>query len=388
MRPRPRAVPLERHELSPCPGSVKTGRQPCEKTVTDESVAFPDRSVAPAGRRITKSQAQRDWACWPDVCFFTGMERCPTLFGDLPVTGLVDRYPDGSVKAVYLGGPVSLATSAGVLCPQHTINDSRRQNLPPLTFFPNGQIRSLPLEHSTLVTTPIGEVPAELVTFHDNGALARVFPLNGKLSGYWTEADEAALATPLTVPLAMGPLSARFVAIAFDAAGNLRSLTLWPDEEVLVPTPVGELPARQGISLAPDGSLRSLEPARPVPVPTPVGSILAYDPDAVGISGDANSLVFSPDGAVAAVSTIRTAVTATLADGTHLTLAPSQRESLCGDSEHEPVALHLHFFPDRLETRATPAAAPTIVPVAGTTFATRPHIAAFAAPSAPRRCAG
>ena len=315
------------------------------------------------------------------------MELLETPYGAVPVKGLVDRYPDGQLRAVYPAGPVGLHTTAGSLCPQHTIDDSRRQTLPPLTFHPNGRIRSLPLETRTAVETPIGTLPAELVTFHPNGALARVFPLNGKLSGYWTEADEAALAEPLTIPLPAGPISARFVAVAFDPEGRLRSLTMWPDEEVSVATPIGPIPSRMGVSLYPDGGLRSLEPAKPVPVPTPAGTILAFDPDADGICGDLNSLVFSPEGQVTRVATVRTAVTAQLPDGSRRTFEPGQRESLCGDSEREPVALTLDFHPDRVEARTSAGQPPVVIPTAGTVFIARPHIAAFAVPFAPRRCA-
>ena len=45
---------------------------------------------------------------------------------------------------------------------------------------------------------------AELVTFHADGSLRRVFPLNGKLSGYWTEADEGALAKAMELSTPLG----------------------------------------------------------------------------------------------------------------------------------------------------------------------------------------
>ena len=185
-----------------------------------------------------------------------------------------------------------------------------------------------------MVETPAGRLPAELVTFHANGAVARVFPLNGKLSGYWTEADEARLAETLTVSTPLGALAARIVAVAFDPAGGLRSLTFWPDEVVPVASPVGEIPVRLGVSFHPGGALRSVEPARPVPVATPIGPIKAYDPDAVGISGDDNSLEFAPDGGVVRVATIGTSVTVHLPDGSETVLSPGLRESICGDGEH------------------------------------------------------
>lgn len=314
------------------------------------------------------------------------MDTITTRYGDLPVDGPVDRHPDGEVRSACLAGPVDLVTSLGRLRPQHTIDDARRQTLPAVTFHPGGQVRSLPLERRTVVATPAGELPAELVTFHENGAVARVFPLNGKLSGYWTEADEARLAEPLTVVTSVGPVTARFVAVAFDALGGLRSLTLWPGDSVTVRAPFGKVAARLGLSFHGGGALRSLEPARPVEVPTPVGPVWAYDPDAVGVSGDDNSLVFSPSGAVSRVATVRTAVTARLADGTRRVVTPGQRESLCGESEQEPVPLVLEFFPDRVTARHGAGNPVASLPLDGTAFATRPHVAAFEVALTPRRC--
>jgi hypothetical protein len=309
-----------------------------------------------------------------------------THYGPLPVTGTVERHPDGTLRAACLDSPVFLATSLGLLRPQHTMDDTRHQSLVPVAFHQNGLIRSLPLEARTMVATPAGELPVELVTFHDTGAVARVFPLNGKLSGYWTEADEARLAETLTISTPLGPMTAKFVAVAFDAAGGLRSLTLWPDEVVTVATPAGEARARLGLSFHPNGALRSLEPAGPLEVPTPVGSVRAYDPDAVGVCGDDNSLVFSPEGVVTRVATIGTAVTARLADGSETALAPGLRESLCGEGESEPVPLGLEFFPDRITARGLADGRTVTLPTAGTTFTARPYVAAFAVPFAPRRC--
>lgn len=306
-----------------------------------------------------------------------------TRYGEFPVSGPVDTYSDGTVRAAFIDGPILLATSLGMLTPQHTMDDTRRQTLPPVTFHANGQVRSLPLETSILVATPVGTLPAELVTFHENGAVARVFPLNGKLSGYWTEADEARLAETLTVTTPLGPLCARIVAVAFDPAGALRSLTLWPDEVVTVASPAGEIAVRLGLSFHAGGALRSVEPARPVAVATPVGTVKAYDPDAVGVSGDDNSLVFASDGTVLRVATIGTTVTARLADGAEVALSPGLRESICGDGDHEPAPLILEFHPDRLTARGMTN---LTVPTAGTAFATRPYLAAFAVPFAPKRC--
>ncbi len=314
------------------------------------------------------------------------MELLETPYGPLPVAGPVDRHPDGTARAVFLDGPVALQTSLGRLVPQHTIDDHRRMHKPPVTFFPNGRVRSLPLEARTVVATPAGPLPAELVTFHYNGAVARVFPLNGKLSGYWTEADEAGMAETLRVKTPLGPMAARFVAVAFDPEGRLRSLTLWPGEEVVARTPVGNAPVRLGLSFHPDGGLRSVEPARPLEVQTPVGPVWAYDPDAVGISGDDNSLVFDGRGAVRRVATVRTAVAARLPDGSRQEVAPLVRDSICGDGDHELTPLVLEFAADAVLARHGSGPLRIRWPRNGAAFAARPFVAAFAVSFAPKQC--
>lgn len=315
------------------------------------------------------------------------METVTTAYGSLPIAGRPDTYPDGGIKAMYVHGPVALETSLGRLVPQYTIDDSRRMHQPPLTFHANGQVRSLPLETRTVVETPAGAIPAELVTFHANGAVARVFPLNGKLSGYWTEADEARLAEVLRLDTPIGPLASKFVAAAFDAQGMLRSLTLWPGEVVTVPTPVGNAPVRLGLSFHATGELRSLEPARPLETPTPVGKVWAFDPDAVGISGDENSLAFSPAGAVTRIATVRTSLSARLADGSCIEVAPLVRESICGDGDREITPLVLEFDAAVLTARHGSLGRPAaIVPREGTTFAAKPFVSDFAVPLSPKQC--
>lgn len=314
------------------------------------------------------------------------MDTLDTRYGPLTVHGPVERHPDGSPRAVFVAAPFALDTAAGRLIPQHSIDDSRRMHKPPLTFFANGQVRSAPLERRTVVETPAGPLPAELVTFHENGAVARVFPLNGKLSGYWTEADEAGLAETLPLPTPIGTIAARFVAVAFDPEGRLRSLTLWPGEEVVARAPCGNAPVRLGVSFHADGTVRSLEPARPLEVSTPAGPIWAYDPDAVGISGDDNSLVFDRDGQVARVATVRSAVTARLPGGQRRELCPQVRDSLCGDGDHELTPLVLDFTAGSLVARHGQAGPFAVIPRAGVHFSVRPFVAAFAVSFAPKQC--
>lgn len=250
------------------------------------------------------------------------MEILDTLYGPIPASGFVERFEDETVMSCTPASAVVFETPLGPLTAQHSTDDLRRRTVQSLSFHPTGVLRALPLEQPTRIETPAGPVDAELLTFHPDGALNRVFPLNGKLSGYWTQEDEGRLARPVRLDTPAGPVEARLIAACFNPGGALLSLTLWPGEVLEVPTPLGSMPARVGVSFRPDGTLRSLEPARPQSVPTPAGFIQAYDLDAVGICGDVNSLGFAPDGSVERLSTTLSRVLATGPGGEELAFTP------------------------------------------------------------------
>lgn len=320
------------------------------------------------------------------------MERIETRYGSIEVTGVVERYAGGAVLSLTPAGRAVFDTPLGRLEAQRTTDDLRRRTVQSVLFHKNGVLKSLPLEQPTRIDTPAGSLEAELVTFHPDGSPCRVFPLNGKLSGYWTQDDEGGLARPVTFRTPLGQVTARIIALCFyppgtdESGGALRSITLWPGDTLAVPTPVGELAARVGLSFRPDGSLRCLEPARPQSVPTPVGKIMAFDLDAVGINGDRNSLAFAPDGTVERVATSLTRLIATHPDGRTETFSPGTRESLCGDADVEPVPLLLEFSPEAVTLRTTPLSPPTILPTQGRTFCTEPFLREFANPFGVRAC--
>lgn len=316
------------------------------------------------------------------------MEKIPTRHGDIPVSGCQEWHPGGQLMSCAPAAEAVLHTSVGPLVPQHSTDDLRKRTVQAILFHPNGQLRSLPLEHPTEVDTPAGRLTAELVTFHPDGALSRVFPLNGKLSGYWTQEDEGGLARPVALSTPLGNISARIIGVSFDPAGRLRSITLWPGEALAVPTPVGVLAARVGVSFRADGTVRCLEPAKPQPVPTPVGVINAYDLDAVGISGDVNSLAFAPDGGVERIATSLTTLRVAHPDGGQDVFSPASRESLCGDTDREPVPMLLTFGGGNVAILRQPGTPPTVLPLGGRTFRTEPYLEIFAHPFGKMACAG
>ncbi len=315
------------------------------------------------------------------------METVSTPYGRVPVVGIVERFEDGAVMSCTPACEAVFETPLGSLCAQHTTDDLRRRTVQAISFHHTGALRALPLERPTRIETPAGPMVVELVTFHPDGSLCRAFPLNGKLSGYWTQEDEGRLATPLELHTPLGPMRARYIGACFAPAGALLSLTLWPGEVLTVPTPVGPLAARVGVSFRPGGGLRSLEPAKPQSIPTPAGLIQAYDLDAVGISGDVNSLGFGRDGSITRVSTSLTRV---LASGPHedeRVYAPESRESLCGDGEREPVPMRLEFEEGLARIRTRDDVPWQELDLSAWTLRTEPYLVQFANPFGRLGCA-
>ncbi len=279
-----------------------------------------------------------------------------------------------------------ITTPYGQLIPQHTTDDLRKRELFPVEYHPSGGVKSLPLESQTPMRTPVGVVPAELVSFHENGVINRIFPLNGKLSGYWSQEDEAGLAEPVTLTTPAGLLTVRVLGLSFYDTGALRSITLWPEETMSIPSPAGPVVTRIGVCFTPDGAVRSLEPAKPTPIATPAGEIMAYDPDAVGVNGDVNSLAFDDRGEVARVATTLTRLTGVSPDGRTTAYVPEQRESLCSESEQEIVPMVISFSPDEVTVRTNPDAPATRIPRQGHVFFAEPFLPQLSSPFSGLRC--
>lgn len=273
------------------------------------------------------------------------MPAIDTPFGVLETLPGIDFFPDGSVRSCIAARACPLTTPLGTLVPQFSARDQRKRQLPAISFHQNGMIRNLPLEEQVMVATPLGLVAAEQVTLYDTGAVRRVFPLNGTLSGYWTQEDEARLARNLTLDTPMGVVEVLPVCVYFGPRGNLRSLTLWPGTVIDVPTPQGSVAVRTGLAFYDSGALRSVEPARPVSVPTPLGDLLAFDPDAIGVSGDQNSLRFCENGALFGLVTAAHAFDLELENGRTRRLAPTLRRHPCDGERLEAAPMSLEFRP-------------------------------------------
>ncbi|MGJ3524202.1 hypothetical protein ACR4XJ_14375 [Nitratidesulfovibrio sp. D1] len=285
-------------------------------------------------------------------------------------------HPDGSPAEVLLEARIELSTPAGVLVPQYVPEDPRRQRVQPVELHPGGGLKAVSLQERVVIETPAGPMAAERVTFHPGGRLRRVFPLDGKISAYWSVENETALAVPQRMETPIGVVTARIISAHFFPSGALRSVTLWPGERVTIATPQGPASVSVGFSFHESGALRSFEPDAPFEAKTPVGVLLAFDTDPEGgMAADLNSLQFDEGGSVTALTTATDKVVVTCnavaeagpdawpaccpdcarwaaATGRQarqpgrLALGPGFRDSLCGTTPTDLVPLRVGFTAD------------------------------------------
>jgi hypothetical protein len=271
------------------------------------------------------------------------MRTISTKYGSLQGISSIEFFDDGSIKGCMVTELNELVTPLGVLVPQFETDKVRRKYTSSVTFYNNGNIRSMALHRQTPIPTSLGKFPAELLTFYENGNLKRLFPLNGKISAYWTEEDEYCLAQELDFDFSFGNFKKKVIALYFYESGSVKGLTFWPGDSVDIHSPIGEVKARIGITLYPDGQLKSFEPNAPVTAATPIGAITAYNPDAIGIHGDMNSFVFYEDGRIKSLMSSHNLVTITDQNGRKEAVSPRLKRSLLHDSKIDIVPLSIIF---------------------------------------------
>jgi hypothetical protein len=270
-----------------------------------------------------------------------------TPYGVYSGVAKTELYPDGRIQGISLEDRNVIVTHAGDLIPFYGTEQLRRKNKASVTFHQNGMIKVVALEEQQEVMTPIGELPAELITFYDTGEVHRVFPLDGKISGFWSEEDERALNIPFTFELDFGAFTALLSSICFFRSGEIKSLTLFPGEQIEIShSQIGAIKVRHGVSLYDTGQLESLEPAEPLQLTTPIGLLTAFDPNAIGVNADSNSLRFDREGRTVS---LRTAINRIIAsrrrDGRTAVFQPSAIRLNDDDdiARIDPVELAFHY---------------------------------------------
>ena len=142
----------------------------------------------------------------------------------------IELFPDGSIRSGFPQQEYQFDTKYGSFKAQYSNDEARKQTINSLEFFECGSIRKLSLEEQTSVQTKHGEIPAELILFYNSKEIRKIFPLNGRITGYWSEKDEYNLADELEFIIDDIHIKGKFINIEFYENQTLKSLLLWPNE--------------------------------------------------------------------------------------------------------------------------------------------------------------
>lgn len=221
------------------------------------------------------------------------------------IKGIVssDFYSEGTLRECKLNEYSQIATKYGVLVPQYTEDEARRKYINSLTFYRNGNIKSIALQEISKIITNQGSFSAELVTFYEDENIKRIFPFNGKITGYWTEENEYELCPEFEFGFEFAEFKKKVIGIQFYESEAIKSITFWPKDLIDIQAPFYSSEVRIGLSLYENGKIKSCEPSKPTLVKTPIGDIAAYDVNALAINGDNNSLCFNEDGTIKSMIT-------------------------------------------------------------------------------------
>ena len=278
-----------------------------------------------------------------------------TSYGTLSGISSSMTYGDGSLKSCIFNAKNCIKTPVGDIVPQYRaaeFGERQKKHRSSLSFYEGGQLKSASLDVAMPLQTPLGVYKAEFVTFYPDGAVKRIFPLNGQIDGFWSEQMEGELAEVLDFDLPVGKFSAKIISLSFYPGGELKSITLWPGQRIMIDTPVGTLPVRTGFSLYEDGSVRSVEPARVVELPTPIGLIKAFDPEMIGMNAEQNSVQFTPEGLLCSVKTVNTGIRVFTASGEEKLIEPLEAASLIDINDMRTVPMQVDFTENAVQIAA------------------------------------
>lgn len=256
-----------------------------------------------------------------------------TKYGILNGAHLIGQYINGESEYYSIDEISKLKVLDYTLVPLYGYHDTRRKELPAIRLYENGNIRNISLNDFTKITTEVGDFEVEKIVFYKEGMISRLFLLDGKLSGFWSEEDEYKLAKTQNFNIPIGKFEAKVISLHFYRTGKLDSITFWPKERIVLNIGEQKVKLRIGISLYEDGSLKSCEPAKATLINTPIGKIEAFDRNTLGIHGESNSLKFYNNGEVKAIVTCTNAIEVLTNSGEKYRYEPKRVKKYSGDIE-------------------------------------------------------
>lgn len=276
------------------------------------------------------------------------MKEYNTKYGTLYGVNSVELYPNGNLKECILDRENTIGTIFGEFIPQFQHDEVRRKYSSSLSFYKNGNIKVINLNKQTDITTKTGKFSIEKVTFYETGEIKRIFHLNGKISGYWSEENEFDLAKEYEFNLGFVTIKSKFMIIQLYKNEKIKSISFWPGEKVKIESPVGIFHIKVGISLYENGALKSCETQKPIEIETAIGRILAYDASALGIHGENNSLSFFEDGNVKSIITSTDCIEITGESGENIKYHPTEKTNLFNNNIKDIVPLKIDFDYDKV----------------------------------------
>ncbi|WP_455715687.1 hypothetical protein [Anaerosporobacter sp.] len=210
---------------------------------------------------------------------------------------------------------VSIVLGENTFIPRYSNPDTRSRYKESVARYEDGKLKSIYLESIIGIHTPVGILNAEYITFYRNEKIHRVFPVYGQISGFWSEEEEKVLLSKSSVKIGDTLYSGMFSCICFYETGEVKSLTIWPGEQIEVDTNYGSITVRYGIEFYENGAIKSLEPDKATVIAHDTGQYVAHNPLAVGITGDNNSLCFDESGKVIKLTTVLTGIRCIPLDG-------------------------------------------------------------------------
>jgi len=276
------------------------------------------------------------------------MKTIEIKYGTLNNAFLAGCYSTGECEEYRVEEESELDILGYKLIPSYEFPDVRRKEFPSVKVYKSGNIRSIGLNESTSITTKIGVFEVEKITFYEDGPINRLFLLDGKLSGYWSEEDEYDLAKPYKFDFEFASFETKAISLHFYKTEELKSITLWPKERVNLNIGDYNIIGRIGFSLYESGKLKSCESFRPTTINTPIGDIEAYDMNAIGIHGDENSVNFYEDGKIKSLVTSRNTITIHTLDGDTIIHSPRKVRIYSNSEVMDTITLAIEFIEDKV----------------------------------------
>lgn len=271
------------------------------------------------------------------------MKTIETKYGLLNDAIISSYYNTGEPESYKIEEESTLDISGYQFTPLYGFFDDRRKEYPSVKVYKSGNIKSIGLNESTYIETKIGAFEVEKMTFYEEGQIRRLFLLDGKLSGYWSEEDEYKIAKIYKFNFDFAKFESKVNSLSFYKSGELKSLTLWPKDRVELSIRSYNIIGRIGFSLYESGKLKSCEPFRPTTINTPIGNIDAYDINAIGIHGDTNSLNFNEDGSIKSLITSTNTITVKTASGDNIFHSPKKVRLYSNSEVMDTITLILEF---------------------------------------------